>query len=1324
MANKFKVKRGTNLSNITTAPEAGELIYKSDTKQLFVGDGSTAASALTPIGGASTSGSNNQLLTDDGSGGINSEGSLTFNGTTLAITGSLTASGNATISGTASVTSSITTGYGVAFTNGNTNFLVYNNTNDDLLYLRDTTNGQMLQTWRVSSVDIHRGMTINQDGGAYDTRIEGDTDTHLFFVDASADRVGISTSSPGATLDIGDRIYLKDDGTIHWGSAAAHGILSWDTGRAIVTATGANNLDLKAASGYSVVVNESGSNVDFRVEGDSDTNLLFTDAGNDKVGIGTQSPGTKLHVQNGATSYTWTPYAGTTAMFEGTSSNHSIVSIVGSTTGQSSIWFGDTDHQSIGRVRYEHANNQMEFWTSGLERVAIDSSGRLLIGDTSVHYTGTDLQVGNTSDSQNGIQIQTSTTGYGYVLFGDGTGADAYRGQISYKHGDDYMSFLTSGSERMRIDATGTKFSENFSATDDILHINPANGHNRTMELAGDAINVTVTGGSSTTLKLQEDGGNVSIGEHLELPYGEINDAGTDLNIVGTNAVTLQSSAGTALTIPNASTNVGIGIASPSASLHINTTNDASVYFTRDGGSAFSIEHDTSQLYFYNRTIGEAVFLMSHSGPVVINQGGDDAVDFRVESDGDQNMLFVDASTNRVGIGTGSPDSELHVVNNVANLKIESSGLGNASYLHIKNTDNQYDLFNNGGDFQIDENGVATRFVIKDSTGHIGFNETSPSTELHLGTCPDGRAITFDQSGRFNGIGNYFSSNASDSQLWFHLSTGGTDGGENVRMKVYADGRLQLVNSDNNGMLLAKATRMGYSSSYKALIIGETSGTYTTAFGYDPSTNASASFTGDGREIIFRNGVEFTTPNSANNGFHNDILVLKDGKVGILTSSPGQALDVNGHLQVRNGYQYYGDSTSGVLSTGSWAGDLTSNGWERVAGLSHDGGEFVLVEKNGQVSTLVDGSYFAYEAGSNTGGGFWSSSNSTYGAATGIIASGGTLYVKQADGGNASLFVTGDIILNSGYISGQGNDLQLRRTTNDDDKIVIEASETKIYGDAAERVRFGSYGIRNKVNGSAASPSFSFVDDTNTGIYRAGSDDMRFVAGGDARFAANGNGLDLSVNSASKIAHNTTATRDKYRVWNSSLYTIGMDDNMTFGGLGSYAMTFQMNNENNRGFWWGDSNHTDAQGAMGLTTEGLLTVAHSIRVGYGHTDTTSPGATYRLDVSGSIGATADVVAYISSDKRLKDNIKNIANPLEKLEKLNGVEFDWNDKQDLYKGHDIGVIAQEVEEVLPEIVDTREDGHKAVKYDRMVALLIEAVKEQQQQINELKEKLNG
>jgi hypothetical protein len=57
-----------------------------------------------------------------------------------------------------------------------------------------------------------------------------------------------------------------------------------------------------------------------------------------------------------------------------------------------------------------------------------------------------------------------------------------------------------------------------------------------------------------------------------------------------------------------------------------------------------------------------------------------------------------------------------------------------------------------------------------------------------------------------------------------------------------------------------------------------------------------------------------------------------------------------------------------------------------------------------------------------------------------------------------------------------------------------------------------------------------------------------------------------------------------------------------------------------------------------------------------------------------------------------------------------------------EGHDIGVKAQEVETVLPELVTTRENGYKAVKYDKLVALLIECVKEQQKQIDELKNKL--
>lgn len=119
---------------------------------------------------------------------------------------------------------------------------------------------------------------------------------------------------------------------------------------------------------------------------------------------------------------------------------------------------------------------------------------------------------------------------------------------------------------------------------------------------------------------------------------------------------------------------------------------------------------------------------------------------------------------------------------------------------------------------------------------------------------------------------------------------------------------------------------------------------------------------------------------------------------------------------------------------------------------------------------------------------------------------------------------------------------------------------------------------------------------------------------------------------------------------------------------------------------------------------------------------------HNLYVNGAVIATADVTAFSTSDRRLKENIKPIVNPLQKIKKLNGVTFDWrkltkeeeDQKFQLNRGADIGVIAQEVEEVLPEIVTTREKtGYKAVKYEKLTALLIEAVKEQQTQIDELK-----
>ena len=100
-----------------------------------------------------------------------------------------------------------------------------------------------------------------------------------------------------------------------------------------------------------------------------------------------------------------------------------------------------------------------------------------------------------------------------------------------------------------------------------------------------------------------------------------------------------------------------------------------------------------------------------------------------------------------------------------------------------------------------------------------------------------------------------------------------------------------------------------------------------------------------------------------------------------------------------------------------------------------------------------------------------------------------------------------------------------------------------------------------------------------------------------------------------------------------------------------------------------------------------------------------------ITANGAIRATNDIVAFSASDKNLKTNIKKIKDPLEKIAQISGNTFKWNSKkQDVYEGEDVGVIAQEVEEVLPSAVVTREDGTKAVRYEKIIPLLIESIKE--------------
>ena len=118
------------------------------------------------------------------------------------------------------------------------------------------------------------------------------------------------------------------------------------------------------------------------------------------------------------------------------------------------------------------------------------------------------------------------------------------------------------------------------------------------------------------------------------------------------------------------------------------------------------------------------------------------------------------------------------------------------------------------------------------------------------------------------------------------------------------------------------------------------------------------------------------------------------------------------------------------------------------------------------------------------------------------------------------------------------------------------------------------------------------------------------------------------------------------------------------------------------------------------------------------------GSNGKIETTGEIRAGGDIFAFTSSDERLKDNISKIEDPLAAVMSLGGYTFDWNEKTD-NDGTETGVIAQEVEALgLPGIVTTRDNGYKAVRYEKLVPLLIEAIKELNHKVSSLEDKLNN
>jgi len=133
-------------------------------------------------------------------------------------------------------------------------------------------------------------------------------------------------------------------------------------------------------------------------------------------------------------------------------------------------------------------------------------------------------------------------------------------------------------------------------------------------------------------------------------------------------------------------------------------------------------------------------------------------------------------------------------------------------------------------------------------------------------------------------------------------------------------------------------------------------------------------------------------------------------------------------------------------------------------------------------------------------------------------------------------------------------------------------------------------------------------------------------------------------------------------------------------------------------------------------------------LGVGVTPPGLPAGLGDAHIGSDLFVNGDITAFFSSDSRLKENVAPITDALNKVTKIRGVTFDWTEDhlrkqggEDGYfiRRHDAGVIAQEIEMVLPEAVALRDNGIKAVRYEKIIPLLIEAIKDLKAELDGLK-----
>ncbi len=989
---------------------------------------------------------------------------------------------------------------------------------------------------------------------------------------------------------------------------------------------------------------------------------------------------------------------------------------------------GDVTGNLSGNVTGNINNTTLLLQTGGSERVRITSDGKISTGalaspDGNLHvYSSSAGSVTAASDANElvlessanvGMSFLTASNSLSRIKFGDSRQSN--RGVIAYNHSVDCITFHTVGNERLRIDSSG-KVGIGTNNPSKTLHVFKSNEHPVMFE-RGDA--------SNTQVELRTAGATRGYwGSSTTANFMVYDNDASDVNFT-----VLQTG------------NVGIGTDNPASPLQVvssannivqirSTTRYSTMYMFDSIGSTF-IQCDSGNLRFgtgggANASGGENEALrIDSNGRVLIGHSSTPQAAASVAvvgSYGASSTLtpFVYLCRDEDATSIGSNESLGQILfasrDGYRGAVIEAkaggtwSGSSSTAYLVIKTTPDNATVpaerltVGTGGNVTLKtDSNIAEAIRIAPAVDASSQQEFGIGLAVNSGHNHPAAKITFKE----------YDVSDSRGDLLFYTRGANSDSAPEERLRITSDGKVGINNSSPTNQLSVKHD-------------GLADNNYAFATEYRSGNNASG-YTASGISIV-------SSANNSNGEKHTAYIKFSNRDPALNTShgagafitmstpdSPGTYGTGEFNFYCRNGSAYTFPNDPAIGSS-YWMSSLFK--------IKSTGELFGYGNLRIDTGTAADGivgraygtAYFGLKQADQSSDEYMmiSNNNHTYISCT----SGYSIYMRPSANSSAheTIFSHDNTEFNTNIVL---DNHQLRR--NQHHKGHMEGGHNNIGSTAVKTSPIYTIGSAYNPNENDLNNMYGIGFTTKDASFISSNVPSgwgQYVASdGDARiFLHGGNGIVYANGGYGRIGHHTGHLIGSYNnVGNNStktnpIYTIGSSYNPAESTL-----------SNMYGIGYGHGNNASFLNFSGLTGWGLYVAADG-------------DARMFLDATtGKIAANGTITG--GSDVRLKTNIKVIDNPIEKINKIRGVTFDWVDnitsEYDFHPDsmHETGVIAQEIQEVIPDAVATApfngnytmksgtDNNYLTVQHEKIIPLCIEAIKELSAKVEALESEVN-